>query len=158
MWDISSPHFSSFQLLSRVWLFATPMYSPWNSPGQNTGVGSLSLLQGIFPTQDQTHVSCIAGRYFTAWATREAHSFYLDTTFLKISVGLTPSFPSRLLQTSPIPWGPSLTILLNCSLTPNPQHFWSLSVSFLPHLPHSNEWHNFPICYVDYLPWFSFKL
>ena len=25
--------------------------SPWNSPGQNTRVGSLSLLQGIFPTQ-----------------------------------------------------------------------------------------------------------
>ena len=25
--------------------------SPWNSPGQNTGVGSLSLLQGNFPTQ-----------------------------------------------------------------------------------------------------------
>ena len=24
---------------------------PWNSPGQNTGVGSLSLLQGIFLTQ-----------------------------------------------------------------------------------------------------------
>ena len=27
------------------------LYSPWNSPGQNTGVGNLSLLQGIFPTQ-----------------------------------------------------------------------------------------------------------
>ena len=27
------------------------LYSPWNSRGQNTGVGSLSLLQGIFPTQ-----------------------------------------------------------------------------------------------------------
>ena len=27
------------------------LYSPWDSPGQNTGVGSLSLLQGIFPTQ-----------------------------------------------------------------------------------------------------------
>ena len=26
------------------------LYSPWNSPGQNTGVGSLFLLQGIFPT------------------------------------------------------------------------------------------------------------
>ena len=25
---------------------------PWNSLGQNTGVGSLSLLQGIFPTQE----------------------------------------------------------------------------------------------------------
>ena len=27
------------------------LYSPWHSPGQDTGVGSLSLLQGIFPTQ-----------------------------------------------------------------------------------------------------------
>ena len=26
-------------------------YSPWNSPGQHTGLGSLSLLQGTFPTQ-----------------------------------------------------------------------------------------------------------
>ena len=36
---------------SCVWLFAASWNSPWNSPGQNTGVGSLSLLQGIFPTQ-----------------------------------------------------------------------------------------------------------
>ena len=28
------------------------IYSPWNSTGKNTGVDSLSLLQGIFPTQD----------------------------------------------------------------------------------------------------------
>ena len=28
-----------------------PMDSPWNSPGQNTGGGSCSLLQGIFPIQ-----------------------------------------------------------------------------------------------------------
>ena len=27
------------------------LHSPWNSPGQNIGVGSFSLLQGIFPTQ-----------------------------------------------------------------------------------------------------------
>ena len=27
------------------------LYSPWNSLGQNIGVGSLSRLQGIFPTQ-----------------------------------------------------------------------------------------------------------
>ena len=85
---------------------------PNNSPGQNTGVGSLSLLQGIFPTQgsnpglphcgwilnrlshwrsprrlewvaypfpsrssqtrNRTGVSCITGRFFTSWATREA--------------------------------------------------------------------------------------
>ena len=28
------------------------LYSPWDSPGQNTGVGSLSLFQAIFPTQE----------------------------------------------------------------------------------------------------------
>ena len=28
------------------------LYSPWNSPGQNTEMGSCSLLQGIFPTQE----------------------------------------------------------------------------------------------------------
>ena len=91
------------------------LYSPWNSAGQNTRVGSLSLLQGIFPTQglkpgllhcrcilyqlshkrgpkilgwmaypfsskssqprNRTGVSCIAGRFFTNRAIREA--FYL---------------------------------------------------------------------------------
>ena len=94
--------------LSCVWLFVTPWTFPWNSPGQNTRVGSLSLLQGIFPTQESnpglphcrqilsqlshkgspriqewvayplssrssqprnwTGVSCIAGRFFTSWA------------------------------------------------------------------------------------------
>ena len=88
------------------------LQSPQNSPGQNTGVGSLSLLQAIFPTQglnpglphwglilyqlshngsprvlewvaypfssgcsqprNRTGVSCIAGGFFTNWATREA--------------------------------------------------------------------------------------
>ena len=38
--------------LSRVQLLWPPgLYSPWNSPDQNTEVGSLSLLQGIYPTQ-----------------------------------------------------------------------------------------------------------
>ena len=32
-----------------LWLHG--LHSPWNSPGQNAAVGSLSLLQGIFPTQ-----------------------------------------------------------------------------------------------------------
>ena len=37
------------QLCLTLW---DPMHcSPWNSPGQNTGVDSLSLLQGSFPTQ-----------------------------------------------------------------------------------------------------------
>ena len=32
-------------------LWPRGLYSPWNSPGQNTGVGSLFLLWRIFPTQ-----------------------------------------------------------------------------------------------------------
>ena len=49
------------------------LYNPWTSPGQNIEVGSLSLLQEIFPTQDWTQVSYIGGGFFTSWATREAH-------------------------------------------------------------------------------------
>ena len=45
---------------------------PWDFPGKNTGVGCRFLLQGIFPTQGWTRVSCIADRRFTIWATREA--------------------------------------------------------------------------------------
>ena len=41
-----------------------------DSPGKNTGVDCHTLLQGIFPTQNWTQVSCIAGRFFTIWATR----------------------------------------------------------------------------------------
>ena len=54
------------------------LYSPWNSPGQNTGVGSLSLLQGSFQPRDQTQVSHIAGGFFTSWATREAQEYWLQ--------------------------------------------------------------------------------
>ena len=61
-------------------LFVTPWTSPWNSPGQNTGVGSLSLLQGIFPTQ----VSLIAGGFFTSWATRVAHGPHIITCKKKL--------------------------------------------------------------------------
>ena len=32
----------------------------WNFPGKNTGVDSHSLLQGVFPTQDWTDVSCVS--------------------------------------------------------------------------------------------------
>ena len=41
------------------------LYSPWNSLGQNTGVGSLSLLQGIFPTQ-ASNPGLLHYRFFTS--------------------------------------------------------------------------------------------
>ena len=45
---------------------------------KNTGVGSLSLLQRIFPTQESNWVSCIAGGFFSSWAIRKAHAVFLS--------------------------------------------------------------------------------
>ena len=57
VWEVtispSLPAYSESESCSVVSdsLWPRGLYSPWNSPGQNTGVGSCSLLQGIFPTQ-----------------------------------------------------------------------------------------------------------
>ena len=41
--------------------------SPWDSPGQNTAVGSLSLLQQILLIQESKRSqTCNAGRFFTS--------------------------------------------------------------------------------------------
>ena len=48
-WHQGCQDFESHSIMSdSLWPHA--LYSQWNSPGQNTGVGSLSLLQGIFST------------------------------------------------------------------------------------------------------------
>ena len=49
MWELVSE--SHWVVSDSLWPHG---YSPWNSLGQNTGVGSLSLLQGIFQPRDQT--------------------------------------------------------------------------------------------------------
>ena len=50
------------QLFATPWTVACQAPLPWDSPGKNTGVGYLSLLQGSFRPRDRTWVSCIAGR------------------------------------------------------------------------------------------------
>ena len=47
------------------------LYSPWNSSGQNTGVGSLFLLQVILPTQGSNPRLPHYRQSFTGWDTRE---------------------------------------------------------------------------------------
>ena len=61
---------------SHVRLFATPwtatrLLCPWDCPEKNTGVGSHSLLQGIFPTQEPKP-GLLHCRGIIIWATREA--------------------------------------------------------------------------------------
>ena len=57
---------------SRPTLWLHGLYWLWNSPGQNTEVGSLSLLQGMFWPRNITRVTCITGRFFTNWTIRKA--------------------------------------------------------------------------------------
>ena len=52
------------------------LYSPWNSPGQDIGVGSCSLLQGIFPTQcikKQRHLFALKGLYSLSHGLSSSH-------------------------------------------------------------------------------------
>ena len=59
-----------WKLLSHIRPFATAWtIQSLYSQGQNTGVGSLSLLQGSSQPKDWTQVSLIAGGSFTSWAT-----------------------------------------------------------------------------------------
>ena len=64
----------------------TRLLRPWDSPGQNTGVGCHFLLQGIFPTQG-SHPGLLHGRWILYhWATREAPSLLILSQFLRISI------------------------------------------------------------------------
>ena len=52
------------------------LYSPWNSPGQNTRMGSLSLLQWIFPTQRSNPGLLHCRQILYQLATREAQEYW----------------------------------------------------------------------------------
>ena len=52
------------------------LYSPWHSPGQNTGVGSLSLLHGIFPTQGSNPGLLHCRQILYQLTTREAQEYW----------------------------------------------------------------------------------
>ena len=57
------------------------LYNPWNSPGQNTGVGAFPFSRGYSWPRDRTQVSHIAGRFFTSWATSgEENSVEVNST------------------------------------------------------------------------------
>ena len=45
------------------------LYSPWNSPGQNTGVVAIPFSRGSSQPRDLTQVSHIAGGFFNSWDT-----------------------------------------------------------------------------------------
>ena len=63
----------SVMTYSRDPMDPTWLLCPWDFPGKSTGVGCHFLLQGSSQPRDGTQsscVSCIAGRFFTTWATQ----------------------------------------------------------------------------------------
>ena len=67
----------------------------WNSPGKNTGVGSLSLLQGIFPTQESNPglLHCRRILYQLSCEGRLSYKSLLSPVCdIIIMLGFTPSF------------------------------------------------------------------
>ena len=71
-------HLKGLRTVSFLSLQLHELYSPWNSPGQNTKVDSLSLLWGSSQPRDRTQVSHIAGGLFTNWTTREAQEYWSE--------------------------------------------------------------------------------
>ena len=63
----------------------------WDFPGKNTGVGCHCLLQGIFLTRDQTHISCIVRWILYYWAIKE--DFGLWERILKTLLWMSPKQP-----------------------------------------------------------------
>ena len=102
------------------------LYSPWNSPGQNTGVGSLSLLQGIFPTQGSNlglphcrrilyQLSHKRSPLFPKVPSNSAADFSpKPESLVLLTLGLVPPFPLGVKDAFPEPGTRALLTLLKC--------------------------------------------
>ena len=68
------------------------LYSPWNSPGQNTGLGSLPPLQGIFPTQGSNSglLHCRRILYQLSHQGSPIYMVYTHTYFIIYIYGMIP--------------------------------------------------------------------
>ena len=72
MWIIINVKWNeSHSVISDV-LWPHGLYSPWNSPGQNTGVVAFPFSRGSSQPRDWTEVFHIAGGFLTSLATMEA--------------------------------------------------------------------------------------
>ena len=84
-------------------LLVAQLCPTWSSPGKDTGVDSHSFLQGSSSPRDQTRAFCIAGRFFTIWATREAKPVKPKENQSWIFIGRTDAETE-----APIVWPPDV--------------------------------------------------
>ena len=79
---------------------------PWNSPGKNTGVGSHSLLQGIFLTQESNRglLHCRQILYQLSYQGSPLYRHYHCLSFRYYTFSITPqSIPIPISSHSPLP-------------------------------------------------------
>ena len=74
------------------------LYSPWNSPGQNTGMVAFPFSRESSKPRCWTPVSHIAGGCFTSWATREVQEYWLGGLALLQGIFLTQESNQGLLH------------------------------------------------------------
>ena len=80
IWDFEHMFFTLVKVLvAQLCLTLLPhglcpsrLFCPWDSPGKNTGGIAIPFSRRSSQPRDQTRVFCIAGRFFTVWATEEA--------------------------------------------------------------------------------------
>ena len=113
---------------------------PWNSPGNNTGVGSISLLQGIFPTQELNR-GLLHCRWILYQLSYQGYTYFFPqilfpfagNCFLKCSVCSSffsflvfhLTYITLLVLVPQIFWGPVHCLYFSSFCTPDWGTYWS---------------------------------
>ena len=120
-------------------------YSPYNSPGQNSGE-FFPFSRGSSQPRDQTQVSCIVGRFFTSWTIREAPGLRWDFRYISDKLpGDTSNIPRLRIHLEPRLRLLSVSLLFSFGFFQNCRASSEfIHLSFLENLPFIFYW-----CIVD---------
>ena len=109
------------------------LYSPWNSPGQDTGRVAVPFSQVSSQPPDWTQVFLIEGGFFTSWATGKPKDTGVGSLSLLQGIFPTPESNQGLLHCRQIlyqlsyqgsPWGLFILKKLNIWIKQNSPEIW----------------------------------
>ena len=120
---------SCVQLFVSPWTLHIKLLCPWNSPDKNTGVSCHLLLWGSSWPRNWIWVSCIAGRFFTVWATKEGFFKNWKAYYSFLECYLFFSYERHLEQNSKVVWNRIMP------LSPLPIVHSPLNLKYFEYLP-----------------------
>ena len=118
--------------------------SPWNSPGQNTGVGSVSLLRGIFPTQESNRgllQVLIKNKWLYRMWNQKTVSEMVDTSPCLSEKAMAPHSSTLAWK---IPWTEELGRLQSMGSL-GVGHDWATSLSLFTFMHWRRKWQPTPV-------------